>query len=392
MIASMAKARWKQLILLAILLTSCTCAFALDPSLDVSQYAHTAWKIRDGFVRGTIFSIAQTPDSYLWLGTEFGLVRFDWVQAIAWRPSPSEQAPIMNVRSLLVARDGTLWIGKWDGLASWKDGKFAEYPEVAGHAVGPFLQDRKGKIWIALQEPGSIWAVRAGTARLSATGKFGKGLFALYEDHKGNLRVSAQTGLWRWVPGPPEHYTLPGDTIEAKALIGDDNGVLVMATASWGGGAVTGLIKGLKQLVGGKIRSYALPGGARGFRPTCLFRSSDGSSWVGTLQGRLHLHQGTIDKFAVADGLSGEVVKSIFEDREGSVWVSTQNGLDRFREVAVPTISVSQGLSNSAVNLVQATPDGSVWIGTADGLNRWQKGPCNGLWPARRARSNQPSK
>jgi len=46
---------------------------ALNPSLDVSQYAHNAWSIGDGFFKGNIYSIAQTPDGYLWLGTEFGL-------------------------------------------------------------------------------------------------------------------------------------------------------------------------------------------------------------------------------------------------------------------------------------------------------------------------------
>ena len=55
-------------------------ALALDPSLDVSQYAHTAWTARDGFSVGAIFAMAQTPDGYLWLGSEFGLFRFDGVQ------------------------------------------------------------------------------------------------------------------------------------------------------------------------------------------------------------------------------------------------------------------------------------------------------------------------
>jgi ligand-binding sensor domain-containing protein len=45
-------------------------AFALNPALDISQYAHTSWKVRDGLVRGLISSMAQTPDGYLWLGTE----------------------------------------------------------------------------------------------------------------------------------------------------------------------------------------------------------------------------------------------------------------------------------------------------------------------------------
>ncbi len=98
---------------------------ALDPSLDVSQYAHTAWRIRDGFTRGPITAIAQTPDGYLWLGTEFGLVRFDGVRAVPWQPKEG-QLPASFISPLLVARDGTLWIGTLKGLASWKDGKLTQ--------------------------------------------------------------------------------------------------------------------------------------------------------------------------------------------------------------------------------------------------------------------------
>src|SRR6266850_4922062 len=95
-------------------------AFALDASLDISQYAHTAWTIRDGFTKGPINAIAQTPDGYLWLGTGFGLVRFDGVRAVPWQPKEG-QLPSSVVGPLLVARDGTLWIGTLKGLASWKD-------------------------------------------------------------------------------------------------------------------------------------------------------------------------------------------------------------------------------------------------------------------------------
>src|ERR1700745_910493 len=61
------------------------CAFALDPSLDISQYAHTAWKIREGFTRGQVDSITQTPDGYLWLGAEFGLLCFDGIWGVPWQ-------------------------------------------------------------------------------------------------------------------------------------------------------------------------------------------------------------------------------------------------------------------------------------------------------------------
>jgi len=65
-----------------MLLSGYPCVFALDPSLDISQYARTAWKVREGFSKGFISSVAQTPDGYLWLGTEFGLLRFDGVRNV----------------------------------------------------------------------------------------------------------------------------------------------------------------------------------------------------------------------------------------------------------------------------------------------------------------------
>ena len=87
--------------LVGVLLAWCACAAALDPSLDISQYSHTSWKIRDGFTKGYISSIAQTPDGYLWLGTEFGLVRFDGVRAVPWQPPTGVQLPSHDIVSLL---------------------------------------------------------------------------------------------------------------------------------------------------------------------------------------------------------------------------------------------------------------------------------------------------
>src|ERR1044072_9762299 len=107
-----------------VLLACCPDAFALNPKLDVSQYAHTSWKIRDGFPKGEVTSIAQTPDGYLWLGTESGLFRFDGFKSVLWRPPANQELPSNFIFSLLVTRDGTLWIGTAKGLASWKDGKF----------------------------------------------------------------------------------------------------------------------------------------------------------------------------------------------------------------------------------------------------------------------------
>src|SRR5277367_3674640 len=135
--------RTRAVVALGMLLACCVCAFGLDPSLDINQYAHTSWKVRDGFTKGFIESIAQTPDGYLWLGTDFGLVRFDGVRAVPWEPPAGERLPDSRIRSLLSARDGTLWIGTNAGLASWKDGKLTLFPDLAGQGVVTLLEDRE---------------------------------------------------------------------------------------------------------------------------------------------------------------------------------------------------------------------------------------------------------
>src|SRR5262245_14757262 len=91
-----------------VLLAWCPPAFALNPALDVSQYGHTSWTIRGGFAKGTISSIAQTADGYLWLGTDFGLFRFDGVTHLAWEPPAGQRLPSSDIFSLLAARDGSL--------------------------------------------------------------------------------------------------------------------------------------------------------------------------------------------------------------------------------------------------------------------------------------------
>jgi signal transduction histidine kinase/ligand-binding sensor domain-containing protein len=348
-----------------LLLFTAPCAFSLDPSLDISQYAHTSWKVRDGFTKSEILAIVQTPDGYLWLGTEFGLYRFDGIRVVLWRPPDGQQLPSDWIFSLLVGRDGTLWIGTKKGLAiwNWKKGKLTTYPELAGSVVSRLLQDREGTVWLTLYGPGRVCAIRGGEVHCDGVGRLGSYAHALYEDGKGNVWLDSSTGVWRWWPGPPKQYTIPRGMVEVNSIIEIDDGILLMAT-----------VDGLKQLVDGKVQSYTVPGIRTKFRPNFFIRSRDGALWIGTQQGLLHMHQGKADVFTVAEGLSDDFINSIFEDQEGNVWVGTQEGLDRFREYTIPTFSRNQGLSTSTKYSVQATSDGAVWIGTPNGLNQWQSG------------------
>jgi ligand-binding sensor domain-containing protein len=177
-------------IALCVLLACCCCASALDTSLDVDQYAHTAWSIRDRLLKSAITSIAQTPDGYLWLGTEFGLLRFDGVQIVSWQPAFAERLPGNTILSLLAARDGGLWIGTNRGLAAWKNGKLTHYPELAGLEVASLLEDRGGAIWAGGGgiSNGRLCAIRGGkTECFGEDGRLGRMAGPFYEDSHRNL-------------------------------------------------------------------------------------------------------------------------------------------------------------------------------------------------------------
>ena len=362
----MDSARFVKAALAVSLLTGfCPSAFALNPSLDISQYAHTAWTIRDGFFPWTIQTIAQTPDGYLWLGTEFGLYRFDGVQKVLWNSPAGEHLPSATVMKLLAARDGRLWIGTRTGLVSWKDNRLVRYPEVPEQPVVALAEDGDGTLWVGTwtSPAGRLCAIRREAVQCyGQDGSLGWGVVSLFEEN-GNLWAGTGSGLWRWKPGPPKRYGDPDPGILFNAFSHSEDGRLLMGTTY-----------GLKHFAGERIE--AAPVAIRGRVPYVgrLLRDRDGGLWVGTEgRGLLHVHQGRIDEFTGTDGLSADRINDLFEDREGTIWVATTGGMDRFRDFAVTTMSSKQGLAGDIVTAVLSSRDGSVWMSGSD-LTRWSNG------------------
>lgn len=366
-----AQVRFLQFVLsAALLLPLCPRAHALNPSLDISQYAHTSWKNREGFLNGVIGSIAQTADGYLWLGTDSGLYRFDGVRAVAWQPPSTQRLPTNYISTLLVTRDGTLWIGTVKGLASWKGGKLTQYPELDGMAITGLVEDGGGVVWAAgwtTAPPGRLCAVQHDTTQcIGRDGSLGRGPVGLFEDSKANLWVGMKDGLWRWKPGRPRFYPLAGEPMGIQGLAeGDDGAMLISMT-----GRVARLVDGKPEDV------YLYPNPARESSGHTLLRDQDGSLWIGTIgDGLVHVHQGSTDVFGESDGLSGSVVSAFFRDRESNVWVATSAGLDRFRDFSVATVSAKEGfLCASQPGSIVAGRDGSIWQGGPYGLCRWRDG------------------
>ena len=355
----MTKPRASAIVGLAVLLASSVCAIALDPSLDISQYAHTAWTVREGFAQGPIHSIAQTPDGYLWLGTEAGLLRFDGVRAVPWQPPAGEHLPSNIVKKLLVSRDGTLWIGAGKGLASWKDGKLSQYPEMVGWIVDALVEDDEGTVWaggLGVPGHGRLCAIKGGRAQCSDPGE---GVQSIYEDSKNALWVSTFKGLWRWKPESPQFF--PTGTTMTSALAEDKDGGLLFGRST-----------GIQRFVKGKSEVYPVAMLARQSGVDSFLWDHDGSLWVGSFSGLVHLHRGRAELFTQVDGLSANLVHCVFEDREGNIWVATEGGLDRFRDFSVPTFSAKEGFPAGLSGPILAAKNGSLWVGTADRLINWR--------------------
>ena len=128
--------------------------FALNPALDVSQYVHTAWKIRDGFTKGTISAIAQTPDGYLWLGTGVRPAALRWRRGtVPWQPPPNQRLPSDEIVSLLAAATGRCGLGRAKVSPAGRTGSSSTTQSSAGSYIGR-LARRSGRH--DLDRPGCV--------------------------------------------------------------------------------------------------------------------------------------------------------------------------------------------------------------------------------------------
>jgi len=179
-------------------------AQALDPNKRLTQYGHTAWRIQDGFFNGAPYSIAQTADSYLWIGGASGLVRFDGVRFVRWTPPPGKQLSSSVVHRLLAARDGSLWIGTMHGLAHWNNQDLINYSSGPKGVIAPSVEDEDGTIWLlragAADETGPLCQVKGIDIRCygRADGIPQEPYSSLVRDSTGNFWLGGCHSLTRW--------------------------------------------------------------------------------------------------------------------------------------------------------------------------------------------------
>ena len=353
----------------------------------VSQYAHRAWLVRDGFFNGTATAIAQSTDGYIWVATASGLYRFDGVRFEPWSSPDGKKLPSNVILSLCAARDGSLWIGMKGGLAHFVDHKLVVFPDFHDDVNG-LLEDPSGNIWLARSDAGGVLQtplcqvlptrIRCLDESDGVTTKVCCPR-SLAQDTEGYLWATTEGPLVRWKPGHSETY-LPSawkrtSGIEtASGVVAMPDGSVLISVQH------PGSFGGLQKLSMGRWEAVQLPGfdGSK-VTATSALRDKDGGIWLGTIEGIYRIHGNASEKFNIQDGLSGDFILGFYEDRENGIWVATTGGVDYFHPRNVTTFSKREGLASNNADAITATHDNAVWVNSGDTLDFVKNGRIDAI-------------
>ncbi|GAB5520243.1 MAG: hybrid sensor histidine kinase/response regulator transcription factor [Rhodothermales bacterium] len=388
----------------------------LDTTWALLQYVHDAWQVQEGLPQNTVKAIAQTPDGYLWLGTDEGLARYNGTAFTTYDRTTTPELTDPRIAALRVAPDGGLWVGTMAGGLLHFDGETWTPISAPDSTVAPAVEtlaDAHGQLWVAsgadgmfsladnrliahpqnsffAERPvlnmseapdGALWVgTRAGLFHVTDHTAMpvdglpdGSIITALFNEPGGPLWVStaeqiyhvrSESGTFEATP-----FTFPGDvpTVAARRFYQDAQGSLWIGTSQ----------QGLLRWADGHVQDLDQSQGLTHNRVLALLEDREGSLWIGTEGGGINrIRQGKARTFGTREGLPMGMVLTVAEAPDGSVWAGLEGGgVSRIHNGSITTYTSADGLAADLVTSVSATPDGAVWIGTyGGGLQAWRNG------------------
>ena len=347
---------------------------ALNPEEGLSEYKHLIWRSGDQGLIGHGFSVAQTDDGYLWVGTTAGLFRFDSVRFTEWKEA--DGASIGSPR-LFRARDGSLWIRAYGkGVIRLKDRKV----ETIDHSVQVSTQIASSAS-IAEDERGTIWYVRdnpqAGTEELCSWDRgVGSRCLALPSTRLeakpicsfgDAIWIGSDGSLIRFRDGKFTNLSIPG-----LASFPNPGGVVALLPDGRSGllVALYGAPIGLEHVSDNRLTPV---GALRGLDAslvdvTSLFRDREGALWIGTTShGIYRIYNERADHYIAASDSTRQILQ-FTEDQEGSIWFVSSEGLERFSARRVVTVVNDENFQSPQVDGVSVAHDGTLWVAGEDTL------------------------
>jgi PAS domain S-box-containing protein len=369
---------------------------ALDPSLEVSQYAPTAWTIArvagdrrnalradtertlpdqatpaklsfthlsvaDGLSHSDVRAIVQDRQGFMWFGTWLGgLDRYDGYTFKVYKHDNQDDRSLGSdgIQTLYVDRAGVLWVGTNEGIDRYDrdTDSFVHYRHRAddpaslpGHQARSFLEDEAGTLWVTSS---------GGLSRFDRT----RGSFFTY----------------RRTPSDPLRF---GDTEAGAICLDTRTGLLWVGTPGQG-------VSALDRSTGHFTRYQYDPNDPSSLSNNIavqIFQDRSGALWISTLRGLNRFDPNThrfiryLHDPRNPASLSDDFVWMTHEDRAGRFWVATNNGLnlmDRARGTFTRYLhnpNDSSSLSSNVINrALYEDASGALWIGTrSTGVDRW---------------------
>jgi signal transduction histidine kinase/ligand-binding sensor domain-containing protein len=347
---------------------STTVAYGLDPARALSQFVREEWGIERGFVGGVVRAIAETPDGYLWLGTDQGLVRFDGATFTLVSES-DVSASGAAVLDLTVDGTGDLWIRRRSpNVQRLSKGRF----EDALWSLSPkeefvmaIARGRNGTVLLAARFHG-IARHAGGRFETMAPWPAEDPVRAMVEAPDGRVWLGTEgSGLFSMLDGRVARgpHDLARDTIETLSPAADHT--------LW-----IGTRRGVRRWNGHGATTEGVPAALRSLHVLCMLRDRDANVWLGTTNGLVRIGpDGSVvfDREAARDrgAVIGGAVTALFEDREGSLWIGGTAGMARLRQGGFTAYARAEGLPADHVGPVHVDAGGRTWFAPVQGGLYW---------------------
>lgn len=336
---------------LAILVLSFCLAmtsFATDPRREVFQYQHDSWGSERGFPGGSVSSVAQTTDGYLWIGTDRGLVRFDGITFRLYQ-NGGPGLPIGAVQQLFADNQGNLWILlKTTQVLRYRDGRFEAGHGEAQFGITAIGRRQNGSVLLSSDAFGPLTYANGNYSSLATPDNSSAQNPSIIQ------RADTLSSHLSWATGvTPHRFVEPDAPVVSVAETTDGK--------LWLGTRDTGLfyISAGRPLAEAK-NLLKIP-------VNCLLPLQGGELWIGTDHGILRWNGNELTTKGLVETLHDQKVVTMIRDRDSNIWIGTANGLSRINPDGVLDQARE---ANRSINVLLEDREGNIWIGTHLGLER----------------------
>lgn len=320
------------------------------------------YSIERGLSEAVVNDIVQDSNGYLWVGTSYGLNRFD---GLKFENYYSEDGLLDNkIFSLYEDNNNRLWIGTGSGINVMEGDSIhtrSELNPLKSSTILEIYEDNQNEFWFATDGEG-VWHLDQNNNLTQHRKVHGMGddrVRDILEDDEGVLWFATRSGLTKLEDGNFRTFTtrhgLPDNRL--RDLVLDDDGSIWVASRG-----------GLCQVKDEQFRCYTENDGLINNRIQSISKGESGNLWLGTEEGASHFNKKQFTNYSVEEGLTNNIIYATYYDNEGNIWFGTfGGGISIFLGNQFKNYTVEQGLPNNVVTSITEDQNGDHWIGTYGG-------------------------